>query len=62
VGCDPVFIDVDLKTRNIKAEEVEKAITNKTKALIAVHFAGLPCDMISLKKVCKKYKIFIYRR
>lgn len=56
-GCDPVFIDVDLKTRNIKAEEVEKAITNKTKALIAVHFAGLPCDMISLKKVCKKYKI-----
>jgi dTDP-4-amino-4,6-dideoxygalactose transaminase len=56
-GCDPVFIDVDLKTRNIKAEEVEKAITNKTKALIAVHFAGLPCDIISLKKVCKKYKI-----
>ena len=55
-GCDPVFIDVDLKTRNIKAEEVEKAITNKTKALIAVHFAGLPCDIISLRKVCKKYK------
>ncbi len=58
-GCDPVFIDVDLETRNIKPSDVEKAITKKTKALIAVHFAGLPCDIIALKKICKKHKILL---
>jgi len=58
-GCKPVFCDVDLKTRNISVENIKPLINKKTKAIIAVHFAGLPCDLIKLKNICKKNKILL---
>lgn len=53
----PVYVDVDRETFNISPKEVEKAITNKTKAIIAVSLYGLPHDITELNKISKKYNI-----
>lgn len=53
----PVYVDVDRETFNISPEKVEKAITNKTKAIIAVSLYGLPHDITELNKISKKYNI-----
>ena len=58
-GHIPVFADVDLSTQNISLNDVKKKITNKTKAIICVHLAGLPCDMNAIKKLAIKKKIKI---
>src|SRR5438477_5870924 len=44
-GAHPVFADVDHNSQNITAETIQVAITPKTKAIIAVHLDGWPCDM-----------------
>jgi dTDP-4-amino-4,6-dideoxygalactose transaminase len=44
----PVFVDIDLQTRNINLDRVPAAITPKTRAIMPVHFAGLPVDMDGL--------------
>jgi dTDP-4-amino-4,6-dideoxygalactose transaminase len=44
-GAVPVFADVDLNTGNISAQTIAPVITAKTKAIICVHLAGMPCDM-----------------
>jgi len=45
VGATPIFVDVDLSTRNIDLSAAEAAITSRTRAIMPTHFAGLPCDM-----------------
>jgi len=50
-GAKPVFADIDPRTYNVTAEEIEKKITEKTKAVIPVHFAGQSCDMEAIQKV-----------
>jgi len=45
LGARPVLVDVDPQTLTIDAEEVRRKITARTRAIIPVHFAGLPCDM-----------------
>jgi dTDP-4-amino-4,6-dideoxygalactose transaminase len=57
VGARPVFVDVDLDTRNVSLDQVEKAITAKTKAIMPVHFAGLPVDMDRLYALAQKHKL-----
>lgn len=52
-GAIPVFADVDARTYNLSAETVERAITPRTRAVIAVHLAGNPCDMGPLVALCK---------
>ena len=59
VGHSPVFADVNLLTQNISIDDIEKKITKKTKAIICVHLAGLPCDMRGIKKIAKKKKLKI---
>jgi dTDP-4-amino-4,6-dideoxygalactose transaminase len=44
----PVFVDIDLHTRNLDIDQVPAAITSKTRAIMPVHFSGLPVDMESL--------------
>ena len=56
-GCKPVFADIELNSRNIDPKSIIKNITKKTVAIIIVHFAGLPCDMRNILKICKKYKL-----
>ena len=58
-GHKPIFVDVDLLTQNILLKDVKKKITKKTKAIICVHLAGLPCDMKNLISLANKKKIKI---
>jgi perosamine synthetase len=58
-GLKPVVIDCDLETWNMKIDDVEKAITKKTKAIIAVHIYGYPLDMERLLKISRRNKIFL---
>ncbi len=57
VGAKTVFVDCDLTTRNINLDQVESAITPKTKAIVPTHFSGLPCDMDRLYAIAKKHKL-----
>lgn len=59
VGATPVFVDIDEKTWNIDVKKIEKVITKKTKAIIAVHLYGNPCDMDSIKYISEKYGITV---
>ena len=56
-GCVAKFVDVELNSQNINAQEILKSINKKTKAIICVHLAGFPCDMSSIMKIAKKYKL-----
>ncbi len=58
-GAIPIFADLDPKTYNLDPASVEKAITPKTKAIIAVHLAGNPCDLTALKKIADDHKLFL---
>ena len=57
VGAKPILVDIDVKSLNIDPLEIEKKITKKTKAIIIVHFAGMPCDVEKILKITKKYNI-----
>lgn len=57
LGATPVFADIDLNTFNIDAKDIEKKITNKTKAIIIVHLYGQACDMDSIMALAKKYNL-----
>lgn len=51
----PVFVDIDPDTYNIDPSRIEAAITDKTKAIMAVHIAGLPADMDEILKIARKH-------
>ena len=57
MGIKIKFADVDPLTMNISVESVKKLINKKTKAIICVHYGGLPCDLDELNKIAKKYNI-----
>lgn len=59
VGARPVFVDIQKDTYNIDPSLIEKAITKKTKAIIAVHYAGHPCDMDEIIRIAKKHKLVV---
>ena len=58
-GAIPVYADVIENTFLIDPEDVEKKITNKTKAIIAVNLYGLMCNLDKLKQISKKYKLVL---
>jgi hypothetical protein len=57
VGARPVFVDVGLDSRNINLDQVEAAITPRTRAIMPVHFAGLPVDMDRLYEIASAHKL-----
>ena len=59
VGAKPIFIDADVKTGNIDLNLLQPKVTSKTKALIIVHYLGLPLNMDKVTQFCKKNKIFL---
>jgi len=59
VNAIPVFTDIDIETANIDPEDVKKKITRKSKAIIPVHFAGLPCDMDLLGDIARRHNLRI---
>lgn len=55
----PVFADINPVSYNIDPAEIEKHISNKTKLLIPVHFAGLPCEMDKISAIAKKHNLYV---
>jgi len=58
-GARPVFVDIDPVTMNINPELIERAITKKTRAILPVHFRGVPCDMDAITAVARKYDLYV---
>jgi dTDP-4-amino-4,6-dideoxygalactose transaminase len=56
-GGRPVLCDIDRNTHNIDVLKIEALITDKTKAIIPVHFAGQPCDMDEIYEISNRYKL-----
>ncbi len=59
LSAKPVFVDVIEKTWCIDPEKIQKAITSKTKAIIAVHLYGNMCEMDEILKIAKKNNLFV---
>lgn len=55
----PIFCDVNPRTLNVGVEHIEEKITPKTKAVIIVHYAGVPCDIENISKLCKEKNIIL---
>jgi dTDP-4-amino-4,6-dideoxygalactose transaminase len=55
----PVLVEPEIRTYNIDVSEVVKKITKKTRVVMAVNMYGKPCDLISLKKICKHYGLYL---
>lgn len=56
-GGKPVFVDIERNTFNLDISLLENAITERTKAIVPVHFAGQPCDLDKLRMICKQHSI-----
>lgn len=56
-GAKIVFVDIRPDTMNIDEGKIEAAITEKTKAIVVVHYAGVACEMDTIMEVAKKYEI-----
>jgi dTDP-4-amino-4,6-dideoxygalactose transaminase len=54
-GATPVFVDIDPRTFNLDLNQIEAAITPKTKSIVPVHIFGQPVDLAPLKALCQKY-------
>jgi len=59
INAIPVFVDVDLETFNIIPEEIEKNLTDKTKAIMLVHYFGHPVDMNPIMEIAEKHNLFV---
>jgi dTDP-4-amino-4,6-dideoxygalactose transaminase len=59
VGAKPVFVDINPETLNIDITKIEQAITSRTKAIMPVHIAGVPCDMGALQEMCQTHKLVL---
>ncbi|WP_316967662.1 DegT/DnrJ/EryC1/StrS family aminotransferase [Candidatus Methanocrinis natronophilus] len=58
-GARPVFYDIDPETYNIDPDEIEDAITGRTKAIIVVHLYGLPCDMKPIMEIAEERDLLV---
>ncbi len=56
-GGIPVFADCEKDTMSISLDDIERKITNKTKAIVPVHFAGRACNMDAIMAIARKYKL-----
>lgn len=59
VGATPVFVDIDPETGLIDVNKIEEKITEKTKAIVPVHYAGQACDLDKIYELAKKYNLFV---
>ncbi|MDI6698944.1 MAG: DegT/DnrJ/EryC1/StrS family aminotransferase [Candidatus Saccharicenans sp.] len=58
-GAKPVFVDIDPETFNLNTDLIERAITEKTRAIIPVHLYGQPADMDKILELARKYRLFV---
>lgn len=55
VGATPVFVDCELQTGNVNIDLMEGLITDKTKAIVVVHFVGIPVDMVRVMEIANRH-------
>ena len=58
-GAKPVFIDIRPDSLNIDESMIEEKITDKTKAIYAVHYAGVSCEMDTIMNIAKRHDIYV---
>lgn len=58
-GAKAIFVDIRPDTMNIDENLIEAAITDKTKAIVPVHYAGVACEMDKIMEIAKKYNLFV---
>lgn len=58
-GCRPVFVDVEARSYNIDASQIERHITERTGALLPVHLYGHPCDMRPILRLAEEYHLAV---
>lgn len=58
-GAKPVFVDIEPETGCINTDEIVGKISNKTKAIVPVHYSGQACDLDKLYEIADRYKLFI---
>jgi perosamine synthetase len=58
-GATPVFADVDVRTLNLDPQAVEAAVTERTKALVAVDIFGYPCELDELRSICERHGLVL---
>ena len=58
-NAKPVFVDIEYSTLNINCDLIEEKITSKTRAIIPVHFAGIPVDMDKINRLARKYRLTV---
>jgi dTDP-4-amino-4,6-dideoxygalactose transaminase len=58
-GAKLVFIDSNISNPNMDCDKIEELITKKTKVIVCVHYAGIPCDIDKLLNICEKYNIIL---
>lgn len=58
-GFNPVFVDIEKETLNIDPKKIEKAITEKTRAIMPVHLMGKPAEMDTICEIAKKYNLYV---
>lgn len=59
VGATPIFVDVDPNTFCIDANKIEEKITDRTKAIVPVHYTGHACDMDKIRAIAEKHDLFV---
>lgn len=58
-GATPVFVDIRPDTMNIDEKLIEAAITDKTRAIVPVHYAGVSCEMDTIMDIAKRHKLLV---
>jgi len=58
-GAKPVFVDVEPETGNLDADLIERALTNRTRAILPVHLSGNLCDMSKIKGIARKHNLVV---
>ncbi|MFW6281794.1 MAG: dTDP-4-amino-4,6-dideoxygalactose transaminase [bacterium] len=58
-GGRPIFAEIKKDTMNINPEDIERKVTEKTRAIIPVHYAGISCEMDEIKNIAERYRLYI---
>lgn len=58
-GLNPVFVDIERDTHNIDANLIERKITSRSRAIIATHLFGRPCDLTKISGIANRYNLFV---
>jgi len=59
LGAKPIFVDIDRNSQNMDASLIEQAITPNTRAIMAIHLAGWPCEMDKIQEICNKHNLYL---